>query len=409
MKIVNVGSEYTISSIGNANNIWTRMLQDVINSNEDKVVFDFKDVKLNQPWKNESFKIFITDKRVCMRLYNNEKIKKTIDALIVLSGNSIDGKVDNIEVIDSNVESIRSKNIKALTNKLVNQISYVKDKNGLDTLRFDVGKGVTQIGSIDTVTAISEALNSYAKAYAGKLKKIELNLTGVMIQENCYKYLANLSIENDFKGKGIIYEELDESYAKIKKLMKYRLLSETGSYTDIDKYNIVKKDIAPGSVVMLHLFKETKATNEFGQMDDGKYTISRPAIFLGYKKDGNNIILSFRTYIKDTFYTRVGYYVEHDMEEEMEKLETKTYDIKLADIGYGEKFTGRRGHFHLPLQFDKADSINTYIYNFDTERYDEISYTLPEYIKAVFDDHKVKYNEAQLNNCIQLTKNWLGM
>ncbi len=404
MRVVNVSNEYGISTIGANSQLWRGMLKNVIDNNDDKVIFDFKDVKLNQPWKNDYFKMFITDKRVCMRVYNNDKLKKNIDALIIFSNNDIDGKVENIVEVDDSVESAKTKQIKNLTSRFLDRLVY-RDDNGVGVVRFDVGKDITQIEGNEAVEAIRKALESFIDTYNGKIKKIEVNFTDVIIGQHCFKYLAKMAC--DFINKGLMYEELDTSYDKIKKLAKYRLLLDSMKLSEIDKYNIIKNDITPGTVVMLHMFKETKSVNEFGQMNDGQYTISRPAIFLGYKKDGNNVVLSFRSYLKNTFFTKIGYYIENGTEDELEGLETKTYNIKLNEIGYSEKFTGRRGHFHLPLQFDKEDMIESYVNEGGAAV--KKSLTLPEYIKEVFDDNEVRYDKDKLDICINMTNKWLGI
>lgn len=401
MKEVNVYKEYGMTSISPNNDIWAKMIVDHLTDEDDTVVFDFNRIRLIQPWKNEMFKTFIADKRVKIKIYTDELTKRTIDMMLKMGNYDTEGKVENINIVVETTDTAKIKNTKRLAENVKNVIEYKSDEHMLSLL---VRKAVTQIGNPETVDGIKMALEQVVEKHPD-VRLIRLNYTNVTIQGNMFKLLAAISKDCGFDKKGIIIEELDTNEDKIKKLAIHRVLKDTMNKSISDKIMDIKNDnIKPGAAVMLHMFKETKSKNEFNQMNDGEYTISRVAIFNGFEKRNNEITLKFTAYFKDTFCTRRHYYLENDYEE-LTKMKTKEYRFEINEIGYADKFTGTKAHFHLPIQFDENDSLITYkegVLNVQT-----IKVTLPEYIKMVLDDNRIKYDADLLLKCIGKTNKYL--
>lgn len=401
MKEVNVYKEYGMTSISPNNDIWAKMIVDHLTDEDDTVVFDFNRIRLIQPWKNEMFKTFIADKRVKIKIYTDELTKRTIDMMLKMGNYDTEGKVENINIVVETTDTAKIKNTKRLAENVKNVIEYKSDEHMLSLL---VRKAVTQIGNPETVDGIKMALEQVVEKHPD-IRLIRLNYTNVTIQGNMFKLLAAISKDCGFDKKGIIIEELDTNEDKIKKLAIHRVLKDTMNKSISDKIMDIKNDnIKPGAAVMLHMFKETKSKNEFNQMNDGEYTISRVAIFNGFEKRNNEITLKFTAYFKDTFCTRRHYYLENDYEE-LTKMKTKEYRFEINEIGYADKFTGTKAHFHLPIQFDENDSLITYkegVLNVQT-----IKVTLPEYIKMVLDDNRIKYDADLLLKCIGKTNKYL--
>lgn len=401
MKEVNVYKEYGMTSISPNNDIWAKIIVDHLTDEEDTVMFDFNRIRLIQPWKNELFKTFIADKRVKIRIYTDELTKRTIDMMLKMGNYDTEGKVENINIVVQTTDTTKVKTIKRLAENIKNIIVYDSTEHTLDLL---VRKAITQIGNPETVDGIKMALEKTVEAHPD-IKKIRLNYTNVTIQGNMFKLLAAIGKDCGFEKAGILVEELDTNEDKIKKLAVHRVLEDTMNKSTSTKLMDIKNDnIKPGAAVMLHMFKETKSKNEFNQMNDGEYTISRVAIFNGYEKRNNEIVLKFTAYFKDTFCTRRHYYLENDYEE-LTKMRTKEYRFEIGEIGYADKFTGTKAHFHLPIQFDENDSLTTYkegVLNVQT-----IKVTLPEYIKMVLDDNRIKYDTDLLLKCIGKTNKYL--
>lgn len=403
MKEVNVYKEYGMTSISPNNDIWAKMIVDHLTDEEDTVVFDFNRIRLIQPWKNEIFKTFIADKRVKIKIYTDETTKRTIDMMLKMGNLNYDitDKVENINIIVQTTDTAKVKTIKRLAENVKNVTVYKSDEHLLELL---VRKAVTQIGNPETVDGIKMALKQVVEKHPD-IRRIRLNYTNVTIQGNMFKLLAAIEKDCEFDKLGIIVEELDTNEDKIKKLAIHRALKDTMNKSISEKIMDIKNDnIKPGAVVMLHMFKETKSKNEFNQMNDGEYAVSRVAIFNGFEKRNNDIVLKFTAYIKDTFCTRRHYYLENDYEE-LTKMKTKEYRFEVNEIGYADKFTGTRAHFHLPIQFDENDSLTTYkegVINVQI-----IKVTLPEYIKMVLDDNRIKYDADLLLKCIGKTNKYL--
>lgn len=401
MKEINVYKEYGLTSISPNNDIWAKMIVDHLVDEDDTVVFDFNRIRLIQPWKNEMFKTFIADKRVKIKIYTDEMTKRTIDMMLKMGNYDTEGKVENINIVVQTTDTAKVKNIKRLADNVKNVISYNSEKHLLELV---VRKAVTQIGNPETVEGIKMALEQTVEKHPD-VRLIQLNFTNVTIQGNMFKLIASISKDCGFDDRYIRVEELDTNEDKIKKLAIHRVLKDTMKKSTSDKIVDIKNDnIKPGAVVMLHMFKETKSKNEFNQMNDGEYTISRVAIFNGFEKRNNEIILRFTAYFKDTFCTRRHYYLENDYEE-LTKMRTKEYRFEINEIGYADKFTGTKAHFHLPIQFDENDSLTTYkegVLNVQT-----IKVTLPEYIKMVLDDNRVRYDTELLLKCIGKTNKYL--
>lgn len=401
MKEVNVYKEYNVTSISPDNDIWARMIVDHLTDETDTVLFDFNRIRLIQPWKNGIFKTFIADKRVKIKIYTDETTKNTIDMMLKMGNYDTEGKVENINIVITPSDTSEAKNIRMLASAIGNRIAYNSEDHSLN---LDIRYCVTQIGDPETVTSIKVALEKAVEANPD-VRVIRLNYTNTNIQGNMFKLLADIEKDCGFDKRGIVVQELDTNEDKIKKLAIHRVLKGSNKKTIGDKLTDIRKDgIKPGAVVMLHLFKESKSKNEFNQMSDGVYSISRVAIFKGFEKRNNEIILKFIAYYKDTFCTRRHYYLENDYEE-LTEMKTKEYKFEINEIGYSDKFTGARAHFHLPIQFDEKDSLITYkegVIDVQT-----IKVTLPEYIKMVLDDNRILYDNNLLLNCIIKTNKYL--
>ena len=158
---------------------------------------------------------------------------------------------------------------------------------------------------------------------------------------------------------------------------------------------------------MLSIFKKTRSVNEFGQMNDGMPVISRVAIFKGFKKEyGSEAILSFRSYKKGTFRTREDYCLMNDFNDDIYEMEYQDFNFKISEIGFADKFTGKRAHFNLPIQFD--DSGYLYLHSINNGSVSSNKYTLPEYAKYVFDSWGIEYNRDVLDFCISESNRILG-
>ena len=95
------------------------------------------------------------------------------------------------------------------------------------------------------------------------------------------------------------------------------------------------------------------------------------------------------------------------MLEELEEMETQTFDFKISDIGFSDKFTGKYAHFNLPIQFDDSGYIDSVVVN--GSNITLVKFTLPNYAKHIFDSWDIEYNKESLEECIELSNKILGL
>lgn len=390
MRTVVVSEVYNVTQISKTNSDAWERLNRVMDGVEEDVMFDFKDINLEEPWSNEAFKKFIGNEHVHMKVYSSEKIKDTIE-LACKIGNLKTGRVLNEDEIIE-VEPVKDRKQDRLVQNIKNNMSIVKD-----TAMLYIPDVVSQITNHSTVSAIETAILEFYEST--RVKRFGIDTEMMFIQINIIEMLASMIGKLRSKGIEVVIMSKDTDVAG--KINMYQCFDGAKKLTPKDRVRIFKETLQLNTVGMLSKFKDTRRVDEFGRKGDGKPIMCRVAIYKGIK----NGQVQLTTFNGRYFYTKLHYSLDNDGEE-LESLVSEDVSIPIDQIGLCNKFTGSLYHFNLPIQYSKDDYIESYRETDDGE-IRQVKLTLPQHIKAVLECFGVTYNGASLINAMSKTKDFL--
>lgn len=402
MREIVLKNEYNIHTLGLQTKFYGTLVDRFETLDED-VLIDFKGIHTVEPWKNLLFCELLFNEHIYMRLYGDASYSSNIEAVMKLMGCKNLNRVENVLSTVESIDYAYVNKIKTLKCRFEPSISFIGDKLNVDIVK----SGITSLSSKDTVTALFELVKSKCD---DNIKEVFLNFSGVIIASNMFSVIADNINDTFFIDKGILVTEFDDvDKDKEERIKSHRIMKAGEILSDEDRLSILKASgIDVGTVVVLSIFKKTRGTNEFGQMNDGVPIISRLAILTGInKKYDSETLLSFKSFKRETLKTREAYFIDSDMLTELEEMDTQVFEFKISDIGYSSKFTGKLAHFNLPIQFDDKGYIDSVVVN--GESIISVRFTLPNYAKHVFDSWGIEYNKELLDDCIKTTNNILGL
>ncbi len=399
-KEVLVKDIYAVDTISKGNSRAWQNLMDYINNNigsNDTVEFDFKGIEVIQPWGTPEFKKLMQDPRVYLKIWNNADTVTSINIMCALNGFP-DSRAENMVVTP--VKKMTKEELKIIEMGKELQDYFTVDEDGNPHLnvhdRFD------QIGVPATVNYIEAAMRMYAEEHQSS--KMYLDAINIVIQTSVIKNVTNLIKKLADIGVELVINSNDTKV--MNKVGMYRSLEESSVESEKDKIRVIKANLRPGKVGMLIRYKDSKATDEFGRRGNGEPLWCRVAIYTGIKREKNTIVLNFRVYKGDTFYTHVHWALEHD-DSVLSCLECENVTIPVDQFGMYNDFLGSRYHLITPVQIKPEHSITMYGVD-ENERITHTSMTIPERIKTVFDDWGIKYDNESLQSYIQKTREILG-
>ena len=403
VKIV-VKDEYSIRGVGVDSKIYDALCKRIKDFKDDEIVIDFCGLNVTTPWLNPMFCELMIDERVHIRVDANESFVRNVEVALKLIGCKNIHRVESVYRSEIKVDAAKEKRINDFKERFSK--SFILDGNKL-CVKIKLSE-LTQITNEDTLNILGECVKEYC-VNNPSINKVEFDSTGVILGKSIIASMANLLNSQLFIDKGIEADIVDDiNKDLVEKVYAHRLI-KAGEVLPIDKkISILKQyEIKEGTVVMLSIFKKTRSVNEFGQMNDGVPVISRVAIFKGFKKEyGSEAILSFRSYKKGTFRTREDICLMNDFNDDIYEMEYQDFNFKISEIGFADKFTGKRAHFNLPIQFD--DSGYLYLHSINNGSVSSNKYTLPEYAKYVFNSWGIEYNRDVLDFCISESDRILG-
>lgn len=400
MKVIRVKNIYEVDRISdNNNNAWSIILDAIneyIERNED-VLLDFKGIDLFNPWTNMGFKKLFKHENIKIKIYNSEKIASMIDMMCILDGIKTGRVLNENTVVEKPIpkEVIR-------TEKFANELlGYFVVENNEHILK--IYNIVTQLGSNSTISATECAIKKYCKQ--NNINKVVLATGNIMIQENVIELLAQLIIK--LNNNNNISLEVDSDNEKICKSISLYIHKEmNNSYSSMDREKEFRSILKPGTVGMLTKYKRSRAIDSFGRQGKGEVISCRIAIYLGLgkSKEGKTIV-KFRSFNEKYLYTKTHWMLEHD-NDILERLVEDSVIADIESVGLQDRFLGTQYHFMLPTQ--KSKDENTTMYDIDENgSVIKNSLTIPERVKAVFDDYDIEYNKESLEQAIKDTRKYL--
>ena len=377
---------------------WEILANKVKELNQD-VMFDFKGIDVVDPWKNQVFKELILDERVHLRVYNMGKLVSFVNAASIMDAKKV-GRVENIVSI---VETPSSKDAedKRIDRMAENLMKHFIVEEG--TACIEVFKTVTQINNEYTINSIVRAIENYIGEHPD-CKNVAVKLGKMDVSKSPCQKLARAIIAFDNKGITVdVYSDNAEVYTTVKL---YIHQESTADFNVEQRLEAFKSLITIGTAGILVQYKHSKNTDSFGRYGKGVPNSSKVAVFLGMTNHKGKVCAVFRVYDNSTFYTKAHWYLEND-EENLVKLRSSMVYTPLDSIGLENKFLGSKYHFMLPIQKSASETITMYSIRNGSVTGRKV--TIPERIKAVFDDFGIKYDKDKLSYAIAETRKYVNV
>lgn len=402
MKEVLVRDIYTVDTISKGNSkAWLNLMkwmEDNLAEGE-KVQFDFKGIEVIQPWATNEFRQFMQDERVHVKIWNNEQTVNSINIMCRLNGFSSNRAVNVVVEVAKTMTKEEIAIIK-MADELQQFFEINEDDPSMAVLH--IHRRFDQIGVPITVAYIEAAMKKFARE--NNITKIRLDAIGITIQSSVIKNVTSLI--SSMAEEKVMLEINSSDEEVMNKVAMYQSLEGSKIVSEKDKVRIIKASLHPGKVGMLVKYKVSKAVDEFGRSGKGKTISCRVALYNGLKKDKEGIKLNFTTFNGKYFYTKVHWGLEND-NELLEKLETEELSIPVEQFGMYNDFLGSRYHLITPVQNREEDTITMYGID-DQGKVTYTKMTIPERIKAVFDDWGIKYDMESMQSYIQKTREVLS-
>lgn len=402
MREVGVRSVYNVDTISKGNQkAWIRLMEYMdkeVAPNED-VLFDFKGIEVVQPWATQEFKKFMQDERVHVKLWCSKDTVKSINIMCSLNSCS-SGRAINEEI---EVERKATKEELQIA-KMANELQKYFEDDEFDNTKTSllIHKRFDQIGVPVTVDYIEAAIKKYCEE-KGK-NYVTLEARNITIQPSVIKNITALISKFSTAGITFVIDSLDKDV--MTKVGMYRSLEGSDVGSEQDKIRIIKNALHRGKVGMLIKYKASKAVDEFGRRGKGKTLSCRVALYKGMERGADGIHVCFTTYDGNYFYTKAHWSLEHD-NDDLKELKTEELSIPIDQFGMYSDFLGSQYHLITPVQMQSEHTMTMY----GVDESGSITYsklTIPERIKAVFDDWGIEYDSESLQMYIQKTREVLG-
>ena len=377
---------------------WNRLMEYIDeNPGVQPIEFDFKGISVVQPCSSTSFLKLLANQRFYMVLHNDAGNVNNIHIVCTLNNIPPD-KIRNIEVAVPKQKTAEEKNIEAMVEQLM---PYMEETD--DGVVLNVHKRFDQIGQLATVKYIAGAIQHYIDVNGPNHFTVYTKM--MSIQPSIIAAIADMV--DTFKKSGIdVVVKSDDKEVQNKIDMAIDIGKR--AYDSQERLDIMRSRLVKNRVGILIKYKEGRAKDEFGREGRGEKRSARIAQFKGFShnRDGE-VCAKFRTYNSNYFYTKEHWFLEHDREE----LKELVYDdivVKVNDLGIYNDFLGAKYHFSTAIQYEPGGEITMYGLN-DIGSVTDTVMTIPDRIKAVFDDFGIEYDEESLEAYIEETRKILGL
>ena len=81
MKTILVSEIYDVTQISKSNDTPWKLMKQLMEKEDQDVMFDFDGIELKEPWNNLEFKKLIADERVHIKVYGSEDVANSIKIL----------------------------------------------------------------------------------------------------------------------------------------------------------------------------------------------------------------------------------------------------------------------------------------------------------------------------------------
>lgn len=376
---------------------WKKIIDALASLEEDisgGIRIDFTGINVIDPWTSPHFQQLIRMGNVHFKFTNNEELVNHMKMLFIMDNLDVNRITSEIHELPRELTSEEKKII--MYGKELLRLFKIEDDTAILYLKDKYGQVYNSI-TVDYVKYAVDHIN----AEQG-IKNFIIDFESVPTNNSVLEVFATEATNYSKKGINIMFNITDEENLKNMKLFRHKI--SNASYTPKVRLAFMKKFVAehknaPG---MLIKYKKSRALDEFGRQGKGEAIMCRVAIL----RDIVNDTLRFETYNNNTFYTHQHWLSTHD-NVPLDKLHTDIMEVKIDELGFGNKFLGAKYHFNEAVQKTLAESVRVITgVNENGSNISEVC-TIPERMKKVFDDWGIEYNEEMMERAIESTKRHL--
>ena len=392
-----------LDTISRGNNRpWDKIINYLESNNiTEDIEFDFKGIEVFQPCSASSFNILLAKPNFYMVLHNSESTVNSVQLVCKLNALSTD-KIRNVKTEIPKVKTAAEKNFDRVVGEVLQHI--VADG---EVAYVNVYERFNQIGQPSTMEYIEAAMEQFSEETG--INDFIINTKNISIQSNVINILPE-TIDR-LKEKGITFE-IKSDLPSIQNKIDMGIDIGHTTYTSEEKLKIMQERLTIGKVGLLIKYKDSRAQDEFGRVGRGEKVSVRIAMFTGFSTDmEDNTTAEFMSFNANYFYTREHWMLEHD-KEELKDLVYDDVSIKVDDLGIYNEFIGSRYHFSTAVQYNTNGMTRMYHMETGQDGLDHVvgvDYTIPERIKAVFDDFKIEYDSESLESYIAKTREIMSL
>lgn len=400
MQTIKLKSIINVTQISSNNmKIWPVITHMINKYNKtEKVVIDTEGIDLEEPWKNIGFRTMLARGHIHIIVYSAEETANRIKQLFMISTGT-NNTVENTGTIILEEEEVINDRSNKRTVKLFEQSLYRINDLGV----INIGNKFSSLSNSDIIDDLAFVVHSIIPP-KGSANEIILDFENVdvVLEEalkNLYKQLKELrarGIKVTIRNLGMDGIEKLELMESIDKGMAVEL-------NDDEKYSILQKELQINTVGMLTTYEYTRKLDMCGRRGNGIANESVVGVFKGYERNrSNEIYLKFDMYGESEFVSKVWKIYDMGMEsDEADRLNKVGTRIRIDKIGFDEFYYAPDYHFNYLLQSD--GKLYDYWQLDDNGNSIKVRLTLPELVKATFDEYGVQYNRDNLNEFIQKT------
>lgn len=403
MIVIKAKSVYNVDTISAYNdNAWKLIdaaVDECLQQNPgEKVVVDFKDINLLEPWVNTKFREFMAKRTADLVLYNSKDVANYLKTMCITGGMGSD-RVKDVTISSKKGKTREEILIEQKANEWQDiffpgkapDIAVIKIKNRID-----------QISSARTINYIEQAILLYNKRNPG-VNKFILQTDNMSVEAHSVEAIGELIVTLQQRDKLFLKLQNNDHNVETNSRM-FAALKSQGEYDARKRVEAIMKYLKADRPGLLMAYAKSRSVDRMGRSGNGEIRSCQPAIFLGLGKSSEGPVMKFRVYQLDKFYTRVHWALEHDGEGH--NLVSREVEIPVNNCGLYGIYLGKDYHFSEPIQYRDGRENGTMMVLDTNERGNSVKLelTIPEFIQCVFDSYDIKYDKEYLSDCVKRTK-----
>lgn len=375
---------------------WERVYNLIKSNNLEEATLNMQGIEVEAPWKFNWFFKIMKETNVRFKFINRHSLVSQLRLMCVTDGYDPD-RIVCVEVEVKRPLRPEEKNMIALGKSFVSKMTF---EDNIVVLNLN---GVfEQISDYKTVNAIRIGFEEFDNIQKSK----DANYTGaeqyivvcdtMNIDDSVIEMVAKYVVDSYEKNKNVAFD-CREDVAKRLQLHIFNVQNEHIKPDDKRKF---WETVPVGMVGVLTKYKQTVRVDKLGRMGDGEIIASNICVYRGHKHGENGTSINIRIYKIEKFYTQNHWFLDHDGEM-LSGLDYRDIGILAEDVGFVDKFLGKRYHFCEPTDNGERYRVIETLTNGSKET---DMYTLAERIDKVLSSWGEEYNKELLKDFIRKEK-----